>query len=99
VKRAAAIVLTLLLASCAAALEAPVATDSVKDAATAIKIGQEVCLDPTYLLRARAETNWHAELHQGFWEVWEQGRACRSFGTRISAATGKPEGTCSICVA
>jgi hypothetical protein len=98
-KRAAVILLTVLLASCVAPSESPLATDSVKDAATAIRIGQEACLDPVYLPRARAETNWHAELHQGFWEVWEQGRDCRFFGANISAATGKQEGTCSICVA
>jgi hypothetical protein len=96
--RTAIILLTVLLASCVAPSEAPLATDAVRDAATAIRIGQEVCVNVLYLERARKEGGWHAELHKGIWRTWQKTGVCESFGTNISAATGKSDGSCTVCV-
>jgi hypothetical protein len=96
------IVLTLggLLAGCVASapLEAPLSTDLVKDEATAIRLGQEACVNVQYLERAQKEGGWHAELHKGIWRTWQKTGVCESFGTSISAATGQSDGSCTICV-
>jgi len=74
------------------------ATDAVRDASTAIRIGQEACVNVTFLERARKEGGWHAELHKGIWRTWQKTGVCESFGTNISAVTGKSDGSCTVCV-
>ena len=63
-KRLYAALSVMVLAACASAIpvEIPRSTDSVKDATTAIRIGQDAYAGDW----AHKETNWHAELHHGF---------------------------------
>ena len=79
--------------------ENALATDAVRDEATAIRIGQEECLAAWALPRARTEPGWQATLHNRIWHVGLVGKACESFSSDLDAATGKRIGECSICVA
>lgn len=67
----------------------------VRDAAAAIRIGLDACVSKNVV---QPTTSMHAELRNGSWHVWEQGRACEVFSTDVDAATGTA-GPCSICVA
>jgi hypothetical protein len=86
------------LSGCNTPSDAPLTTDAVKDEATAIRIGQKACVASWLLARARQEGGWHAELHQGVWDVWQQARACRLVETKVIAASGQSDGSCSVCV-
>lgn len=77
----------------------PLETDTVKDVATAIRIGQQECLAARAIARAQKEHNWQARFHNRVWHVWEQEGFCEGFGSDLDSATGERIGGCSICVA
>jgi hypothetical protein len=79
-------------------LEKALPTDIIKDAATAIRMGQEACLAAPALPGAQKETGWYARLNKRVWHVALRGEACESFGSDLDAATGKQIGTCSFCL-
>jgi hypothetical protein len=93
------LVIALTVTACAVT-DPPLPSDVVQDAQAAIRIGQETCLAKEALRHARQERDWHAKFSHGVWRTWEGDEAglCQSFGTNINAATGKSDGSCSICV-
>jgi hypothetical protein len=67
----------------------------VQDAASAIRIGLDACVSKRVV--QPSPSSMHAELRNGSWHVWEQGRACEVFSTNVDATTGSA-GPCSVCV-
>jgi hypothetical protein len=85
----------VLLAGCVT--ERPLDTDLVKDAAAAIQLGKQACV-ANWDVRDRESDDWHAEFHGGQWDVWQGDQTCHMFGSKISAANGKSDGSCMVCV-
>ena len=85
----------LLLMLTACATEAPRPDDVVKDAAAAIRIGQEVCLGEHVRKGAVISGHWYAKRLGGVWRVWSPGPSAEyhpTFETHVSAADGKDDG-------
>ena len=97
-KPLAVMTMLALMAGCMT-IERPLSTDLVRDEATDIRLGQEACVNSLNLQRTRKDGGWRAELHNGVWRTWPKTGACESFGTKISAATGKSDGSCAVCAA
>jgi hypothetical protein len=84
--------LVLTLSGCTKSF---VSDHSVKDASTAIRIGLNVCVSKIVVQPSRSVT--HAELRNGSWHVWEQGRRCEVFSTDVNAKS-RLTGPCSVCM-
>lgn len=68
----------------------------VREASAAIRIGLDACVSKNVV--QPSPSLMHAELRNGKWHVWEQGRDCEVFSTDVDATTGTA-GPCSVCVA
>jgi len=87
-----------LIASSAALADQPLPTDKVKDAATAIKIGEDACGDE----KSRHSGKWMATYSNREWTVeWDQEAGVQAPNSEIAhvrADTGMTGSVCEVIV-
>jgi hypothetical protein len=93
----AVLMVGVVVVACAAQSDRPLPTDKVKDAAAAIEIGKQTCVDKS----ANRDKNWTATFQGGVWtakHVFPNGYPkCNWEQARFPADTGVSD-FCEVCV-
>ena len=87
-RNSVAVFLSAALLGCVA--ETPKPSDTVRDEASAIRLGK-VCAAAAYL-----DGDWHAELRSGVWKVWFNWRG-ENFGPTYQTTVKASDGTVGQC--